>query len=105
MSDLKKTTWNGSRISRRRMLSYGLACMAGVAGGIWPASAFGDTNIMHGAKTGGRSMVFSGTFTGGAIAIYTAYGQDKRYPPMKLVEVQEKDLPADFPKDLVRWIP
>ena len=47
--------WNGNRISRRLMLSYGLAGMAGVAGGIWPASALGDTNIMHGTKTGGRS--------------------------------------------------
>jgi hypothetical protein len=55
MSDSKKTAWNGSRISRRRMLSYGLAGMAGVVGGICPASAFGDTNIMHGTKTGGRS--------------------------------------------------
>jgi hypothetical protein len=44
-----------NRISRRLMLAYGLAAMAGIAGGICPASALGDTDIMHGAKTGGRS--------------------------------------------------
>ena len=44
------------------MLSYGLAAMAGVAGGICPASVFGDTNIMHGTKTGGRSPMNKSTY-------------------------------------------
>ena len=50
-----KTTLNGSRISRRQMLSYGLVGMVGVAGGSWPVSAFGDANKMHATQIGGRS--------------------------------------------------
>jgi hypothetical protein len=47
------------------MLSYGLAAMAGIVGGICPASAFGDTDIMHGTKTGGRSENFRERYSNG----------------------------------------
>ena len=30
---------------------------------------------------------------------------ETHYPPMRLIPVYEKDLPEDFPKNLVRWIP
>ena len=42
MDDLKKAGWHGSRISRRRMFTFGMAGMAGVICGFWPALAFGD---------------------------------------------------------------
>jgi hypothetical protein len=37
----------------------------------------------------------------GHIALYP----EERKPTLELIRVEEKDLPADFPKDLVRWIP
>jgi hypothetical protein len=39
MNRPKQPAWGGSRISRRRMLAWGLAGMAGVAGGLWTALA------------------------------------------------------------------
>jgi hypothetical protein len=54
----KQPAWGGSRISRRQMLAYGLAGMAGVAGGLLPAPARGDTNKILGTKTGGRSVTW-----------------------------------------------
>gem|GEM_PF-2842968 len=47
MSDSKKTAWNGSRISRRRMLSYGLAGMAGNAGGLLPDLACAQPSMRY----------------------------------------------------------
>ena len=41
MGDSKKTACNGSRITRRQMLYYGLTGMAGIAGGIVPALVLG----------------------------------------------------------------
>ena len=43
------------------------------------------------------SRIFAGK---GAIDLYSI-----KYPIMYLIQVQAKDLPEDFPKDLVRWIP
>jgi len=42
MNDLPEK--RNAQISRRRML-YGLVCMAGVAGGLLPASAYGDDTM------------------------------------------------------------
>jgi hypothetical protein len=38
MDDLKKGAWN-NQISRRRVLTYGLAGMAGAVGGFWTTLA------------------------------------------------------------------
>jgi len=56
MDKSQKSAWGGSRMSRRQMLSYSLAGMDGVAGGLLPALTFGDTNKILGTKNGGGSQ-------------------------------------------------
>jgi hypothetical protein len=48
---------------------------------------------------------FNGAFAGSSIDIYGHLGRDKKFQNMRLIQVKEQDLPEDFPKDLVRWIP
>ena len=49
---------------------------------------------------------FVGGFAGGSIYLDPPQSTwPTKNPIIYLIEVQEKDLPADFPKDLVRWIP
>ena len=56
MDASQKPIGDTRRISRRRMLSYGLAGMALAAGGLWPASAFGDARSIQDATIGGGSL-------------------------------------------------
>ena len=49
------------------------------------------------------TVIFSAVYLGTTIEL-----EPKNWPAsagIRLIEVQEKDLPVDFPKDLVRWIP
>ena len=53
MGDLKNTPWAGIRISRRRLLSYALVAMAGVAGVASSALANRDTISLSAAEETG----------------------------------------------------
>jgi hypothetical protein len=54
MNDLEKPKNEQALISRRQVLRYGLSGIAGFAGGILPALAYGETNLIHGTQTEGR---------------------------------------------------
>jgi hypothetical protein len=51
MNDATLLAWSNSRISRRRMLSYCLVSLAGIAaGGLRPVLACGNGGVMHDAQ-------------------------------------------------------